>query len=87
MLRIIKCDYFTQDMVKDLRISHLGKQRENYNRVVKITFPSVEVRNEMLKYTKHLKNAGNIWKKVCVKNDKHPVYASEIQTTERESRE
>ena len=38
---------------------------------------SIQARDELLKNSNKLKNATEIWKKVYIKKDRHPVYVAE----------
>ena len=77
LIKIMEIDYFTDEHINNLEISRIGKERENYNRLVKITMQSIQERDELLKNSNKLKNATEIWKKVYIKKDQHPVYVAE----------
>ena len=47
------------------------------DRMIKVTFPNTEARNDFVKNSSKLKTASDLWKKVYVRKDQHPVYASE----------
>ena len=49
LLDVIECDHFTVEMVEDLRIARIGKERENYNPTLKVTTQSNQDRNEFVK--------------------------------------
>ena len=65
------------DRIENMDISRIGTERAGYNRVVKITLPSMDDRNEFLKNTSKMKDAPEPWKKVYIKKDQHPVYIAE----------
>ena len=45
--------------------------------MIKIGFQSMNERDAFVKDSKKIKNAPEIWKKVYVKKDQHPVYVNE----------
>ena len=63
--------------IDELDVSRLGEAKPGYNRVIKITLPSVERRDEFLKNTSKMKEAPSPWNKVFIKKDQHPVYIAE----------
>ena len=77
ILDVMECKYFNQDMIKSLEIKRLGKQREGYNRTIKITCATKADRDEFVKNSKKLKEATDVFKKVYIKKDEHPVYVAE----------
>ena len=75
--RIMECYRFTVGRIMEFEIKRLGKPREGYNRALRVILPATEYRVEFLKNSKMLKDASDIWKKVYVKKDLHPVYVAE----------
>ena len=73
----MECNRFTVERIMEFEIKRLGKPREGYNRALKVILPATEYRVEFLKNSKMLKDASDIWKKVYVKKDLHPVYVAE----------
>ena len=77
ILKLIDCHHFDGDGLQDLNITRIGKEREGFNRLIKVETKSSEDRNEFLKNSGKLKDAGEMWKKVYLKKDEHPVYLGE----------
>ena len=63
--------------LQKIKISRIGKPREGMNRVLKLTFLNMVDRDEFVKDSNKLKTAPEMWKKVYVKKDQHPVYLAE----------
>ena len=61
----------------NLDITRLGKEKPGYNRMLKIKLQSITDRDEFLKNAKKLKDAPQVWSKVYLKKDQHPVYIAE----------
>ena len=87
ILKLIGCTRFNEAAFRDLEIERIGKVREDYNRVMKIKCRSKEDRDELMKDSKKLKDAGEIWKKVYIKKDEHPVYLAEKSRLRQKMRE
>ena len=77
ILDIMECKHFSADMLSNLKLTRIGKSREGYPRILKISFTSKIDRDEFVKDSKKLKNANGVWKKVFVKKDEHYVYREE----------
>ena len=77
LLKLMGTDHFDQGAINNFNISRIGRERTGYNRAVKIVTGSKEERNEFTKNAKNLKNADDLWKKVYVRKDEHPVYLAE----------
>ena len=73
--------------IDDLHVSRIGDAKTGYNRVLKITLPSVERRDEFLKNTSKMKEAPSPWNKVYIKKDQHPVYIAENNRLRRKANE
>ena len=65
--------------VDSLEISRLGKEKRGSTRAVKIVMGSSDERDKVLSLAPKLKTSGEVWKKVYVKKDLHPVYVKENQ--------
>ena len=63
--------------LSDLTISRIGKIREGFQRMIKITFNDTADRDKFVKNSSKLKAAHENWSKVYVKKDQHPVYLAE----------
>ena len=68
---------FSAEAIRNFQIERLGQPKAGYNRVTKITLPSVEDRDKFLEEVKVLKDAPEPWSKVYVKKDQHPTYIAE----------
>ena len=77
ILKIMDCNHFNLDKLQKLNISRLGKSREGYNRVMRITFESRDDRNIFVANKNKLKSASSVWEKVYVNKDQHPVIRGE----------
>ena len=66
-----------EDSIRNLDISRIGKKREGMPRMIKIVFPNMNERDAFVKNSSKMKNAPDIWKKVYIKKDQHPVYVAE----------
>ena len=51
-------------------ITRIGKERDEFNRIVKIALESIEDRDEFLKNTRKLKHSPGIWKKVYIHKER-----------------
>ena len=67
----------TENVLESIVISRIGNPRDGMDRMVKVTFLNTEDRNDFVKNSNKLKTASDLWKRVYVKNDQHPVYANE----------
>ena len=77
LLKYLKSEHFTDQMIAEFSIQRLGKKREGFNRIVKIKLKSVKDRDAFLVNAPTLKNAPVAWGKVFIKKDQHPVYLAE----------
>ena len=77
ILNYTKNQSFSEEKISNLEVIRIGEPKEDYNRVVKITLPSIDDRNNFLKDTQILKNAPEPWSKVYLKKDQHPTYRAE----------
>ena len=68
---------FSEETINNFQIERLGQPKVGYNRVTKITMPSVEDRDKFLEEVKVLKDAPEPWSKVYIKKDQHPTYIAE----------
>ena len=64
-------------VLDNVEVSRIGRPRDGMDRMIKVTFANTEDRNEFVKNSIKIKSAQDIWKKVYVKKDQHPVYANE----------
>ena len=64
---------------EDFLINRLGKPSTNpaYHRVIKVGVGNKGTRDNILLKAKELKNAGDIWSKVYLKRDQHPIIIQE----------
>ena len=67
----------TENVLEGIVVSRIGNPRDGMDRMVKVTFLNTEDRNNFVKNSNKLKTASDLWKKVYVKKDQHPVYANE----------
>ena len=67
----------SKEMINNLDISRIGKPREGIPRMVKIVFANMADRDAFTKNSSKMKGAPEIWKKVYIKKDQHPVYIAE----------
>ena len=77
LLQFIGNGQLVADVLDSCEITHLGNVKVGYNRILKITLPSAEIREDILKNAAKLKNAPTQFKKVFIKKDLHPVYVAE----------
>ena len=74
LCKIMECNLDENSIIETSRI---GKEREGMCRVLKIVFVNKEDRDTFTKKSSKLKEASEIWKKVYIKKDQHPVYVAE----------
>ena len=48
LLRYLKCEHFTEQMIAGFDLKRLGKKRDSFNRVLKVRLTSVEDRDAFL---------------------------------------
>lgn len=77
LLNVIECTHFSDQMINAMDIQRIGKQREDYNRAIKVKLQSSQDRAEFLKNAYKLKDAPEKWKKVYFKKDENPVMIGE----------
>ena len=77
ILDCTKNEHFSEEAIGNFQIERLGEAKIGYNRVTKITLPSVEDRDKFLEEVKAMKNAPEPWSKVYIKKDQHPTYIAE----------
>ena len=87
ILHLIECTEFDGAAFGNIEIERIGKARENYRRVMKVKCRSREDRDELMKNSKKLKDAEEIWKKVYIRKDEHPVYLAEKNRLRRKMME
>ena len=59
--------------INNLLLHKLVKNTKG-NRAIKVQLPSNEERDNLLKNMQKLKDAGELWKKIYLKKDLHPIY-------------
>ena len=69
--------YIQQRVLEDLKLSRIGQQRNGVPRMLKVEFADMKARDAFVKNSSKMKEAPEIWKKVYIKKDQHPVYVSE----------
>ena len=52
----MRCDLLSDNDLERFEIERIGKRRDEYNRVVKVTLASTQERNAFIKNSKVLKN-------------------------------
>ena len=57
--------------------TRIGQIKDNATRLVKVNVQSKETRDKILEKAPSLKDKNELWKKVYVKKDVHPVYSKE----------
>ena len=77
LLRFIGNEKFVNEELKNCKIERLGKERTEKKRTIKMSVPSVQVRDEILKSAKKLKTGPDDISNVYIKKDQHPVYIAE----------
>ena len=77
ILQLVECRIFDGDAFSTLEFERIGRPRENYNRVMKVKCGTRENRDEFIKNSNKLKEAEEMWKKVYIRKDEHPVYIAE----------
>ena len=71
-------EYHIQEQVlENLKISRIGKERNRIPRMLKVKFADMKSRDAFIKNSSKMKEAPEVWKKVYIKKDQHPVYVSE----------
>ena len=71
ILHYMGTDHFDEDMVNNFNITPVGKEKTEYNRIVKFRLSSVNYCDKFLMNAKKLKDAPEPWGKVY-KKDQHP---------------
>ncbi len=72
--KVMNCN-LDEDSLND--VSRIGKVREGVPRMLKLVFASMKDRDAFVKNSSRLKEAPEMWKKVYIKKDQHPVYVAE----------
>ena len=67
----------SDDILENLVCNRIGKERPGFHRLVKVELPSIDLRNNILKNAAKLKTLSEVWSKIYIKKDMHPVYIKE----------
>ena len=70
-------DHIPQQVLENLMISRIGLERNRIPRMLKVEFADMKARDAFVKNSSKMKEAPEVWKKVYIKKDQHPVYVSE----------
>ena len=68
-------DYYV--LTTTYEYTRIGQIKDNATRLVKVNVQSKETRDKILEKAPSLKDKNELWKKVYVKKDVHPVYSKE----------
>ena len=63
--------------VNAFEYSRIGQVKDNVTRLVKVNVRSKDTRDKILEKAPGLKDKSELWKKIYVKKDVHPVYSKE----------
>ena len=69
--------HIQEQVLQNLKISRIGQERNGIPRMLKVEFADMKARDAFVKNSSKMKEAPEIWKKVYIKKDQHPVYVSE----------
>ena len=75
------------DLVKNFEFQRLGKYTDGRQRVLKVNVLNKSRREAIVKQAQKLKQCGELWKKVFLNRDSHPVYAKENQRLRKKMNE
>ena len=84
ILSIIDCSDEIRDVIE---CSRLGKERTGMTRMLKVKMGNRESREKVVKNAPLLKRKEELWQKVYVKKDTHPVYAQETNRIRKKMKE
>ena len=89
----IKCLFKVMDVDSDVlasadnfECSRIGQSRDNATRLLKVNVKSKITRDKILDKAPSLKEKNELWKKVYVKKDVHPVYSKETSRLYRKKK-
>ena len=77
LLRFIGNEKFVNEELNNCKIERLGKERTENKRIIRMSVPSVQVLDEILKNAKKLKTGPDNTSNVYIKKAQHPVYIAE----------
>ena len=69
--------HIPEQVLGNLKISRIGQERNGIPRMLKVEFADMKARDAFVKNSSKMKEAPEVWKKVYIKKDQHPVYVSE----------
>ena len=68
-------------------IDRIGVPRDGSTRAIKVTTNNTDERDKVISLAPRLKSCENVWNKVYLKKDVHPVYAKETARIRRKRKE
>ena len=77
LVQVMNVDETIVQAADTFECSRIGQSRPGSIRLVKVNVRSKETRDMILEKAPQLKNKSELWKKVYVKKDVHPVYSKE----------
>ena len=77
LLGVMEVEAEVLDNVNIFECSRIGQGRDNATRLVKVDVKSKATRDKILEKAPVLKDKSELWKKIYVKKDVHPVYSKE----------
>ena len=75
--QICKFMEYNLEELEHFDFNRIGPEREGIPRMVKVQFQNMVDRDAFVKNAKNLKDVPEVWEKVYVKKDQHPVYINE----------
>ena len=63
--------------IDNFECNRLGQHKENSTRLIKVNVKSKDTRDLILEKAPSLKEKNDLWRKIYVKKDVHPVYSRE----------
>ena len=77
LFKVMQVDTDVLANVETFEYTRIGQSKDNATRLVKVNVKSKNARDKILDKAPSLKGKNELWKKVYVKKDVHPVYSKE----------
>ena len=84
IMSLVNCTDVARDIENNSRI---GREEQGRTRMLKVKLKSKESREKIVKSASMLRHKGEVWKKVFLKKDTHPVYVQETNRIRKKLKE
>ena len=84
IMSLVNCADVTRDVEN---CSRIGKEEQGRTRMIKVKLSSKASREKVITNASQLRNKGEMWKKVFLKKDTHPVYVQETNRIRKKLKE